>query len=119
MWMTNEDFAKRFRLAVEHAGVEDTQAALGKLLGVSGVTVWSYRNGSKLPRMKKAAEIAKALGVNVNWLMTGQGDMVDHSSASEAESELLRIFREANDKQKQYLVDTFRLVEKQDKDEQS
>ena len=79
--MKDEGFAKRFKEAVHYAGVEDTQEALGKLLGVSPVTIWSYRNGDKLPRMKRASEIAIRLGVNVNWLMTGEGDMLPSQSA--------------------------------------
>lgn len=74
--MKHPDFAKRFRKAVQVAGVEDSQQALGKLIGVSGVTIWSYRNGEKLPRMATAAKIAGALGINVNWLLTGAGPMM-------------------------------------------
>lgn len=73
--MKHPDFAKRFKEAVAAAGVSDTQDALAKLLGVSTVTIWSYRNGEKLPRMSTATRISKALGINVNWLLTGEGTM--------------------------------------------
>lgn len=71
--MKNPGFAKRFRTAVKYAGVEDTQQALSRLLGVSPVTIWSYRNGEKLPRMSTATRIANKLGVSVDWLLTGSG----------------------------------------------
>lgn len=74
LWRMNKaDFAVRFKEAVEQAGVEDSQEALGRLLGVSGVMIWAYRSGEKLPRMSTATRIAEKLGVNVNWLLTGQG----------------------------------------------
>tara|TARA_R100001509_G_scaffold163929_2_gene139794 strand:- start:3943 stop:4644 length:702 start_codon:yes stop_codon:yes gene_type:complete len=73
--MKHPDFAKRFKEAVAAAGVSDTQDALAKLLGVSTVTIWSYRNGDKLPRMSTATRISKALGVSVDWLLTGEGTM--------------------------------------------
>jgi transcriptional regulator with XRE-family HTH domain len=71
--MEKTGFAQRFKQAVEEAGVEDSQEALGRLLGVSGVMIWAYRSGEKLPRMTTATRIADKLGVNVNWLLTGKG----------------------------------------------
>ena len=71
--MDKAGFAARFKEAVEQAGVEDSQEALGRLLGVSGVMIWAYRSGEKLPRMSTATRIAEKLGVNVNWLLTGRG----------------------------------------------
>lgn len=71
--MKHPDFAMRFKQAVKHAGVEDTQEALSRLLGVSTVMIWSYRNGDKLPRMNTATRIANILGVSVEWLLTGTG----------------------------------------------
>ena len=71
--MDKAGFAARFKEAVEQAGVEDSQEALGRLLGVSGVMIWAYRSGEKLPRMSTATRMADKLGVNVNWLLTGKG----------------------------------------------
>jgi SOS-response transcriptional repressor LexA len=73
--MEKKLFADRFKIAVSESGVADTQEALGRLLGVSPVMIWSYRSGEKMPRMSTAARMAEALGVNVNWLLTGQGSM--------------------------------------------
>ncbi len=69
----NTAFAARLIEAINESGVPDSQSALGQLFGVSGVMVWSYRNGEKLPRMNTALRIASALGVNVEWLLTGSG----------------------------------------------
>lgn len=78
--MDREGFAARFKQAVAYAGVDDTQEALGRLLGVSSVMIWSYRTGEKLPRMATAVRIAEKLGVNINWLLTGFGDMTSVES---------------------------------------
>lgn len=78
--MKHPDFAQRFQEAVASAGVPDSQDELGRLLGVSGVMIWSYRNGEKLPRMATALRIAEKLGVSVNWLLMGEGPMKPDSS---------------------------------------
>ncbi len=83
--MKYPDFAQRFNDAVAHAvqsrGVIDTQEALARLFKVSGVTIWSYRNGEKMPRMAMAVRIAAELGVNVTWLLSGSGGMLDHEES--------------------------------------
>lgn len=73
--MEKKAFAERFRKAVAQAGVEDTQEALGRLLGVSSVMIWSYKTGEKMPRMSTAVRMAEKLKVNVSWLLSGTGRM--------------------------------------------
>jgi|GEM_PF-7007320 len=75
--MKHPKFAERFNQAVTLAGVESTQKALSKLLGVSEVMIWSYRNGEKLPRMAMALSIADELGVSIDWLLQGNGDPIN------------------------------------------
>jgi transcriptional regulator with XRE-family HTH domain len=74
--MKHPKFAKRFNEAVTLAGVESTQKALSKLLGVSEVMIWSYRNGEKLPRMAMALKMADEFGVSIDWLLQGRGDPI-------------------------------------------
>lgn len=71
--MEHPEFAKRFNLAVQKAGVEDTLKALSRLLEVSQVTVWSYKSGTKLPRVSTAKRVAQKLGVSTEWLLDGTG----------------------------------------------
>lgn len=75
--MKHPKFAERFNQAVSLSGVESTQKALGKLLGVSEVMIWSYRNGEKLPRMAMALKMADEFGVSVDWLLQGNGEPVN------------------------------------------
>lgn len=71
--MEENTFADRFKEAVKCAGVKDTQEALAKLFGVSTVTIWAWRNGTKLPQMRTAMLIARTLGVSTEWLLDGTG----------------------------------------------
>lgn len=64
------------------SGLKDTQKGLAKLLGVSEVMVWSYKNGEKLPRMSMALNIANKLGVSVQWLLQGIGKENDEEHTS-------------------------------------
>ena len=74
--MKHPEFAKRFNHAVALSGVESTQKALGKLIGVSEVMIWSYRNGEKLPRMAMALNMAEIFGVSIDWLLQGKGQPI-------------------------------------------
>lgn len=74
--MKHPEFADRFNQAVALSGVETTQKALGKLLGVSEVMIWSYRNGEKLPRMTMALNMAEVFGVSIDWLLQGRGQPI-------------------------------------------
>ena len=71
--MRHPEFATRFKQAVTLAGVEDTQKSLARLIGVSEVMIWSYKNGEKLPRMAMALTIADKLNISVEWLLQGTG----------------------------------------------
>lgn len=80
--MKYPEFAQRLIQAIKASGLPDTQAELATLFGVSGVMIWSYRNGDKMPRMSTAIRIADALNINVEWLLTGKGQMNGPSIAN-------------------------------------
>ena len=82
--MKHPKFAERFNQAVALSGVESTQKALGKLLGVSEVMIWSYRNGEKLPRMAMAVNMAEKFGVSVDWLLQGTGKPINLAVAEKS-----------------------------------
>ena len=73
-------FAKRFQQVVTRSGVEDTQRSLAKLLGVSEVSIWNYKNGEKLPGMAMAVKIADTFDSSVDWLLQGRGSPVRENS---------------------------------------
>jgi len=68
-------FAKRFKLAREHAGL--SLAKVSERIGVSTQAAWNYENrpdGSV--SVDLLFPLADALGVEARWLATGDGEMV-------------------------------------------
>lgn len=65
------DLAQRILAAREYASL--SQADLAKLVGIEQGTV-SQLEGGKTKRTGHLAEIARACGVDVNWLAFGSGD---------------------------------------------
>lgn len=65
-------FATRLRLALAHSGM--TQADLAKQIGVSQSTISQVVNG-KVSGVCRTSVIAKALGIDRNWLVYGEGEM--------------------------------------------
>lgn len=85
------DFANRFNDAVSEALAkgwiaDDSQLALAALLGLSGPTIWSYRKGTKLPRMATAKRIAATLRITSTWLLDGEGPRYPGTGALAAQS---------------------------------
>lgn len=66
-------FAERLRLAIAHSGM--TQADLAKQIGVSQSTISQVVNG-KVSGVCRTSVIAKALGIDRNWLVYGEGEML-------------------------------------------
>ncbi|KXL52825.1 transcriptional repressor DicA [Anaerotignum neopropionicum] len=55
------------KIARKNAGM--TQEDLGKAIGMSGVAIMRYEKGQREPNKNVVEKIAKALGVNPNFLM--------------------------------------------------
>ncbi|WP_272684669.1 helix-turn-helix domain-containing protein [Providencia sp. PROV130] len=67
-------FATRLRSALAHSGM--TQAALAWGIGVSQSTISALANGRvKGVGIERGAALSEALGVNLRWLMRGEGEM--------------------------------------------
>lgn len=67
-------FAARLRLALAHSGM--TQADLAKQIGVSQSTISALATGRvKGVGIERGAVLSEALGVNLRWLMLGEGEM--------------------------------------------
>lgn len=68
-----QKFGERFTEAVKLRNLHyKNNKDLGRMIGVSGTMANNYLNGVKLPSMETAIKIAVLLGVDVNWLLTGQ-----------------------------------------------
>ncbi|EPH9895898.1 helix-turn-helix domain-containing protein [Providencia stuartii] len=67
-------FAARLRLALAHSGM--TQTDLAKQIGVSQSTISALATGRvKGVGIGRGAVLSEALGVNLRWLMLGEGEM--------------------------------------------
>lgn len=67
-------FAERLRLALAYSGM--TQIELAKKIGVSQSTISQVING-KVSGVCRTSVIAKALGIDRNWLAYGEGKMTN------------------------------------------
>lgn len=71
-------FSERLHKACDHAGLPRDRGRateLGKLVGVGYKGAGKWLNGDGMPDMGNATDLAKELGVNFEWLMTGRGMM--------------------------------------------
>ena len=50
-----------------------SQRELGKLVGVSGTIIGAYEKGTRSPRAKTLQQLAQALDVSMNWLVSKEG----------------------------------------------
>jgi len=66
------DFTKRLTEVISIVGNKEKLATAA---GVSAVMIGKYERGGSLPAIDKAMSIANAAGVNVAWLITGEGPM--------------------------------------------
>ena len=81
--MVADTFADRLDKALDHARTPKGRArrgAVAKKFGVSTESVRKWLTGDSIPDTKRIPEIAKKLGVNGNWLLTGDGLMVGYTA---------------------------------------
>ena len=74
--------ADRLTLAMRIKGI--SQAALGEGVGVSQTTIWKLMNG-KTSTNRKLYEIADFMKVNLDWLISGDGEMENNHQKNEIE----------------------------------
>lgn len=70
----NATIGQRLKQAREQAGFESAADA-ARFLGVREPTYSSHENGSRGIPLRRAQQYASAYKVNLDWLLTGRGDM--------------------------------------------
>ena len=55
-----------------------TLKELAREIGISWVTLQRYEKGHRIPKKAVLHAIANILGVDLNWLLTGRGEMLPH-----------------------------------------
>lgn len=69
-----DDLSKRIKKSREYAGL--TQEYIADKLGVSSKSIKNYEKDSKNVTVDVVKNISLACGVDLVWLLTGQGDMI-------------------------------------------
>jgi transcriptional regulator with XRE-family HTH domain len=87
------------------------QGELAKLAKIAGSTLSDLERGdSKQPRGDTLVKLAAVLKVDQDWLITGEGLPVQRVQPNLDESELLHIYRDLADSNKQALLATARAL---------
>jgi transcriptional regulator with XRE-family HTH domain len=63
------EFANRMRQAFDH----DNNAAIARRCKTTDATIKLYMDAERLPNPEMLLQIARVTGVNLHWLLTGQG----------------------------------------------
>ncbi|MEG3641274.1 helix-turn-helix domain-containing protein [Magnetococcus sp. PR-3] len=66
-------FAERFDRALSHTGI--TQTHIAHELGIKPAAVSQWKTGGNGPKFTHLCQLAKILGVSLDWLVCGQGEM--------------------------------------------
>lgn len=83
----NPDFSERLRQVQYHFKL--TNEALGEIVGVSGSAIGDIINGKTAnPRINVVTILHTRLGIDLNWLLTGQGDMIKQTLVIKANPEM-------------------------------
>ena len=62
--------SEKIKLAMKLSGI--SQAELARCSGLTPVSISRYVNGSRIPKLSAAVNVANALGVSVDWLIGGK-----------------------------------------------
>ncbi|MCB5285510.1 MAG: XRE family transcriptional regulator [Candidatus Cloacimonetes bacterium] len=85
----NEGLAQRLKLV--RTSVSATQKKLSEVLGCSQAKVSDYESGKLSISNIDLSKIANTYNINLNWLITGEGQMYNNVRAREGSIDLLRL----------------------------
>jgi transcriptional regulator with XRE-family HTH domain len=89
------------RLVKSRKYLKLNQRSFAKRVGVDQGRVSQWENGKSLPSSSALTEIVR-LGININWLLTGDGNMMAETQSYEKEGE---IFSEELIKEMEKIID--------------
>ncbi|MGK7908884.1 MAG: S24 family peptidase [Synechococcus sp.] len=76
----NSEGLKTFAGRLKQAIGEEAVYAFGRRAGLSDTSLRSYLKGAAVPGIDKAVAMAETAGVELQWLVTGEGDMREGSN---------------------------------------
>jgi len=92
-------FAKRLQQAADYHGVGESQSKMANSLQMKRQAISRWHSGAGAASPQMLFKIARAWGVNPEWLASGKGSMhltSDAPSTNGDEQELLETFRSAH-----------------------
>jgi transcriptional regulator with XRE-family HTH domain len=112
--MNGNGFLDRLRQAARHNGARERQTDIAASLGLPVQTVNQWFTKGYMPKRELILRIARTYGVDLEWLASGEGEML--AQPSEAlpadERELLRSYRSATPQTRQLLRSMARAARK-------
>jgi hypothetical protein len=69
----DEGYSERLQAACKSAGVEYGASAIGYLIDENRQTVHNWINGTSVPSLAMHFKLSQKLGVDPEWLATGNG----------------------------------------------
>ncbi|MDP0380317.1 helix-turn-helix domain-containing protein [Glaesserella parasuis] len=83
---------------------------VSEITGISYSTLQNYLRGVREPNVEILIKLSIHLGINLNWLLTGQGEMfiggTPESTLTQKEQTLLEDYRESNEQGKEAIEKT-------------
>lgn len=103
---------QRIQKARKETGM--SQREFGQKLGVSGSMIGQYENDLRNPKQETLQRMADVLGIDVNWLRTGQDDFSRTTSSARVMDEVYQMFSflELSPENTQTFVRTCRMLQK-------
>ena len=98
-------FEERLKYLRSELGLSQTDMA--KLMGVSLRVYHRYEKGEQKPSYEKLIPLVKKFNVNINWLLTGEGEMFikPKKEKESIEEQILQVIANEPEERKQALLD--------------
>jgi len=85
-------FRENLREAIDYCGLEQKELAHKSKVGLRNIENYLRKDGS-LPLADKAVQIAQALGVTVEYLVTGTDSSKKNTAESEIDNEIRQLIK--------------------------
>lgn len=83
-------------------------ADVAKATGISNMTLSDWKRGKSVPKYKNMQKIAEFLNVSTDYLLNGNDTRIDAPEFSDDQFEVLNIYAQLNDKQKEAVLSMLR-----------
>ena len=91
---------------LDKKGLKNSDVA--KATGISNMTLSDWKRGKSEPKYKNMQKIAAFLNVSTDYLLTGEDTRIDAPVFSDDQFEVLHIYAQLNDKQKEAVLSMLR-----------